>query len=329
MVKTPLARLQRVDLRECWQDEARDFTPWLAQQENITLLGEALGMELEVQSTEQNVGPFSADILCKELDTGHTVLVENQLEKTDHNHFGQILTYAAGLEAAAIIWIARNFTDEHRAALDWLNRVTNESVDFFGLEVELWRIGDSALAPKFNIVCQPNDWRRRVAPPPDLTELQRLRLEYWAAYGEFLRSKGYPKIPKPYQQSWVTHSLGKSGFYLASAVSTYSIEKKRNVPEVRMDFVIDHQLGSSFYYPRLEEQREAIEAEVGEHLLWHNPANTRLCRIYASKPADFRDRDDWQQQFEWMHGHLLKFQDVFGPRVRALTAETPPKEGEQ
>src|SRR3954454_8795457 len=152
MNKPQLGRLQRVSVRDYWLDEAREFTPWLAQEENIALLGETIDLELEVEAQERNVGPFRADILCRDTITGHFVLIENQLERTDHIHLGQLLTYAAGLEAVTIVWVARQFTEEHRAALDWLNGITNTTINFFGLEIELWRIGNSDLAPKFNAV---------------------------------------------------------------------------------------------------------------------------------------------------------------------------------
>lgn len=160
--KSSLGRLVRADLRDAWLGEATDFTPWLAHPDNIALLGETIGIELEVESQEKNVGPFRADILCRDTIDNHYVLIENQLERTDHGHLGQLLTYAAGLEAVTIIWVASRFTDEHRAALDWLNNATTSGFNFFGLEVELWRIGDSALAPKFNVVSQPNDWTKTV-----------------------------------------------------------------------------------------------------------------------------------------------------------------------
>jgi hypothetical protein len=134
---TPLGRLERADLREVWLSEAGDFTPWLAREENVALLGDAIGLELEVEAQEKDVGPFRADILCKDTATANWVLVENQLERTDHGHLGQLLTYAAGLQAVTIVWIAQRFTEEHRAALDWLNEITDDRFNFFGLEIEL------------------------------------------------------------------------------------------------------------------------------------------------------------------------------------------------
>ena len=153
-----LGRLERVDLRKIWPDEAQDFTPWLAKKENLALLDETLGLELELEETEQSVGAFSADIVCRDAASESLVLIENQIEPTNHTHLGQTLTYAAGLDAVTIIWIASKFRDEHRAMLDWLNEKTEAQLSFFALEIELWRIGNSAPAPKFNIVARPNDW---------------------------------------------------------------------------------------------------------------------------------------------------------------------------
>lgn len=158
-----LARLEPVvDLQTVWKNEAQDFTPWLAREENLALLGETIGMELEFEAQEKDVGPFRADLLCRDTVTNELVLIENQLERTNHTHLGQLVTYAAGLGARTIVWIADRFRDEHRAAMDWLNENTKEDINFFGLEVELWRIGNSAIAPRFNVISKPNTWTKRV-----------------------------------------------------------------------------------------------------------------------------------------------------------------------
>jgi len=125
-----LGRLEKIGLREVWLDEAADFTPWLARPENLRLLGETIGIVLECEAQEKEVGPFRADILCKDTTTGSWVLIENQLERTNHTHLGQLLTYAAGLDAVTIVWITQRFTEEHRAALDWLNEKTEEGINF-------------------------------------------------------------------------------------------------------------------------------------------------------------------------------------------------------
>ena len=187
-----LGRLERVELRVAWTSESGDFTPWLAQDENLKLLGNTIDLDLELEAQEKSVGPFRADILCKETTNGAWVLIENQLERTDHTHLGQLLTYAAGLEAVNIVWIAERFTEEHRATLDWLNEISDERFNFFGLEVELWRISDSPLAPKFNIVSKPNDWTKKISGAAthfrsaEVSERQQLWLEYWTEFHEYL-----------------------------------------------------------------------------------------------------------------------------------------------
>ena len=180
-----LGKLEKVDLRQIWQNEGQDFTPWLAQKENLELLGEVIGIELELEAQEKNVGPFRADILCKNTSDDSLVLIENQIERTDHKHLGQLLTYASGLQSVVIVWVASKFTEEHRKALDWLNEITDEKFRFFGLEVELWKIGNSSVAPKFNIVSQPNNWSKAVAQAAknldtqETSETKGLQYRYW------------------------------------------------------------------------------------------------------------------------------------------------------
>ncbi len=158
-----LGRIERVELRSIWTSEDKHFTPWLAQPENLKILEETLGIELELEAQEKYVGPFRADILCKNtVEKDSWVIIENQIERTDHKHLGQLLTYAAGLKASTIVWISAEFSEEHRATLDWLNQMADKSARFFGLEIELWKIGDLPAAPRFNIVCQPNDWETTV-----------------------------------------------------------------------------------------------------------------------------------------------------------------------
>ncbi len=324
MAKPALGRLERVDPHDYWKHEARDFTPWLAAEENICLLGETLGMELEVQATEQFVGPFRADILCKELASDHTVLIENQLEKTDHNHLGQILTYAAGLQAVTIVvtivWIAQRFTDEHRAVLDWLNQVTNETINFFGLEVELWRIGESVPAPKFNVVSKPNAWSKIGPRPGEFSELKQLQLEYWTAYGDYLRQKKYPNIPKPQPDNYLTHPIGRGGFWLAPQCSRAgSIQAKEPVTTLMLCIRLER---TKEYFDLLYEMRQDIEQEFGETLTWDRYDQGKASYVILRHPGDFQQRGDWPRQFTWYHDRLLRFQRIFGPRIKALALPT-------
>ena len=223
---TFLGRLDPVDLRKIWISEATSFTPWLARPENLAALGSVVGIDLELEAQERPVGPFRADILCKDRNTNAWVLIENQLERTDHGHLGQLLTYASGLDAVTIIWLAATFTEEHRAALDWLNKITDESFRFFGLEVELWRIGNSPAAPKFNVVSKPNAWSHsikegaRALEETELSETKVMQRAYWADLNDALKKYGGPISgnKKPQPQSWMTFPIGHSKIWLGAYV---------------------------------------------------------------------------------------------------------------
>jgi hypothetical protein len=331
-----LGRLQKVDLRDYWQSEAGDFTPWLAQAENIELLGEAIGIELEVEAQEKNVGPFRADILCKDTADDHWVLVENQLERTDHTHLGQLLTYAAGLNAVTIVWVSAQFTEEHRAALDWPNDITDDRFNFFGLEVELWRIGDSLAAPKFNVVSKPNDWTRSVSgaarsiSESPTTDTQQLQLDFWTGLLDHVRDRDFPlKTPKAYPQSWMWMGIGRTGFGLSGNVSTWSFEKGQyGQGEVRAELTIQHEDCIAFF-ELLRADISAIEAQFGEKLNWYSKEGVKTCRIYVIREADIQDRSVWPELYEWLRAKLAALRGVFRERVKALDAKDWRTEEEQ
>lgn len=326
-MKTPLGRMQAVELRDYWLSEAADFTPWLAETENIKLLGDAIGLELEVEAQEKDVGPFRADILCRDVATEQSVLIENQLERTDHGHLGQLLTYAAGLDAVTIVWVAAKFTDEHRAALDWLNEITADRFAFFGLEVELWRIGDGPAAPKFNVVSKPNDWTKVVrerANSIDRSELgatKKLQLEYWLAFGEYLKASGSRLVlsrPRPHQSVHVT--LGRSGIYLTAVASAYNTSLQSfEVGEVRAELGINGENAPALF-GLLKREKDRIEAEVGEPLVWYEPANAQRRKIQLIRKADIEARDTWGEQHAWLREKLEKLDVAFRQRVRKLDA---------
>ena len=160
---------------------------------------------------------------------GTGVLIENQLERTDHTHLGQLITYAAGLRAVTIVWVANSFTEEHRATLDWMNNITDTRFNFFGLEVELWRIGESPLAPKFNVVSKPNDWSKTVAEGasrPELNETQQLQLDFWTEFRTYAIEHAVSIKPiKPLPQTWMGLAVGRSGFRLAAIASLWNSER--------------------------------------------------------------------------------------------------------
>jgi hypothetical protein len=329
-----LGRLERVNLRDVWQKEAEDFTPWLAKEENVTLLGDAIGLDLEVEAQEKDVGPFRADILCKDTATGSWVLIENQLERTDHTHLGQLLTYAAGLQAVTIVWIAERFTEEHRAALDWLNEITDDRFNFFGLEIELWRIGTSPIAPKFNAVCKPNDWSKTVAAgaaqveKESLTDAKKLQLEFWTAFRTNVEENGKRIKPtKPLPQHWMNIALGRSGFKLAAIASLYdSVAETSESHELRAEVVLDGS-NSKPQFAALEAKKAEIEAEMGEPLTWHNPTGKRMCRIYLRRSATLTDRSQWPEYHVWLLGKLETLHKTFAQRVRQIDAAEAQLEG--
>ena len=315
-----LGRLEKVDLRNVWTSEASDFTPWLAREENLSVLADTLGIELELEAEEKAVGPFRADILCRDTGSNAWVLIENQLERTDHNHLGQLLTYASGLQAVTIIWIASRFTEEHRSTLDWLNRITDTGFHFFGLEVELWRIGESSPAPKFNIVSKPNDWSRSVAQAAramdetDLSETRIKQLEYWTAFHSALDEISGPVSGnrKPQPQSWMPYPIGKSGFHLSAAM----------IPEQRIQVqLVISGSDTVAFFSLLHREKVQVEQELGYSLDWDVKFNRKRQRIAVYDNADIGDKTDWPRQHDWLATRLNELHRVFANRVQALDAD--------
>lgn len=314
--KPTLGRLEKVDLTAYWQGEETDFTPWLAQVENIKLLGDTIGLELEVVAEEQRVGSFRVDLLCRDTATDRWVLIENQLEATDHLHLGQLVTYAAGLNAATVIWVASHFSAEHRAALDWLNQISQEEFNFFGLEIELWRIGDSAMAAKFNLVSQPNGWAKTVTKARDeeLTETQRQYLEFWSGLCQLLDQRGSIVKPgDPATKGVMGFAIGRAGFRLYATVD----------PEDQCLYAELHLSGEDAqpYFYLLEEDREQIEVEMGMPLTWDAQADNKDCSIYCTLPnANLAAQDQWTDYYQWLCLWLERFHEVFSERVKHLNA---------
>ncbi len=321
-----LGRLSKVDLRDTWKSEARDFTPWLAQEENLVLLGDVLGIDLELEAVEQSVGPFRADILCKDTLSEDWVLVENQLERTDHTHLGQLITYAAGLNAVTIVWIAARAAEEHRAACDWLNEITANEVRFFLLEVELWRIGDSPAAPKFNVVSKPNDWSRgaasgrKVIDDGALSPTRQMQRRYWESVEALVaQEKGpFPAVKAP-AQSWVWHGIGKTGVGLSMAQSTRG-------NWVRVEIYFSGKWAKSDF-AQLYAQKNPIEVAFGDALDWQELPDKQDCRICLTREnTDPANEEDWPRQHQWLVKHAIRLHDVFRPYIARIERENRPGE---
>jgi hypothetical protein len=315
-----LGRLEKItDLRDVWKTEAQDFTPWLAQEGNLAQLGETINLDLELEAVEKDVGPFRADILCQDTDDGSLVLVENQVERTDHTHLGQLLTYAAGLNTVTIVWIAKKFTDEHRATLDWLNEITGEKINFFGLEIELWRIGDSAIAPKFNVVSKPNDWTKgkgsssSVLKDAELSPTKTLQFDFWKSFREYvLENSALLRPRKANPCHWLNFGIGTSKAHISALLNTQDklISVCLNI-HCRDDRIAIFNL--------LEKDKEAIEQELGSSLLWEEKPEKKSSTIIIRNPKlDPNNRNTWGQQHQWMLEQLEKFREVFGSRIRKI-----------
>lgn len=274
-------------------------------------------MQLIVEATEKNVGPFRADIVAKDIQTNQFVLVENQLNKTDHLHLGQLVTYGAGLQAATLVWIAEEFTEEHRAALDWLNAHTEETVRFFGIVVQLWRIGNSLVAPKFTVSSQPNDWSRSVSTAArkvgfeDLSETRQLQLQYWTALREYLMEHSKVVRPqKPQAHNWTDFRLGRSGFHLSA-----SFNSREQHMTVALNISGPH---AKEHYFELYKVKQIIQTEVGVDLEWRELPENKWSWVVSSFSADPSDKLDWDVQHAKFHNLLEAFYRVFVPRIRNM-----------
>jgi len=316
MSTAPLGRLQKVELREAWPSEAQNFTPWLAQPVNLVLLGDTIGMTLEPEAREKFVGPFRADILCRDAMSGAYVLIENQLERTDHSHLGQLLTYAAGLDAAAIVWIAERFTDEHRAAMNWLNDKTPDDIGFFGLEIELWRIGTSDPAPKFNVVCRPNEWKKTLAAGRDTSEDKQFCWDYWAGVLEQLAPSGIlAPTAKPLRRRDTQFDVGWHAFFLKS----YFSRVKRSMAvwvSCRGPSGLDN-------YNQLRLHSSEIEKRFGSPLEWSpNELKNQGEVTFYIRGRDANDRTDWPEQHKLLAEKVAALYRAVQPFVERLDSQT-------
>ena len=218
-----LGKLFTVDLREIWKNEEYDFSSWLAEGENLAKLSDEIGIQIRLLEKEAEVGKYSLDILGEEEGTGRKIVIENQLEKINHDHLGKIITYAAGHDANIVIWIFKDITEEHRAAIDWLNENMGEDCLFFAIRIEAWRINDSDPAPKFQVVCKPNAWAKVVkhsAEGKGLGETDLKKLDFWTKLKSYAADKKVPLFRQtPAPQHWYNISIGSSEAHIVSSTA--------------------------------------------------------------------------------------------------------------
>jgi hypothetical protein len=319
-----LGKLEAYPVREVWPDEAKAFTPWLADPQNLPLLGEAVGLSLTPLGIEQAVGPFYADIVCTASGPDgqeRRIVIENQFGRSDHAHLGQLLTYAAGVDAYAAIWIAEHFTDEHRAAIDWLNEGSESDREFWALEIEVWLIGDSRPAPRFNVVAAPNPVTKAAGGDPvELSDVRRDRLEFWQGFLQFIEEQGEAlTLRKPRPETVLFHSVGKGGIGLNFIYSDYDLAEQRYVGQdgqvvTRVELVL---FGASAFerFDALKRSQSEIEAQLSESsLVWYEEA-AKERKVFSQRLWSHGDEFERDALYAWLLAEVRRFEPVFMGRL--------------
>lgn len=305
-----LGKIIELDIRSVWAHEQYDFSKWLAEEENIRALGETLNLSLTDVNTEQFVGNYRCDIICKDELTGKSVLIENQLEQTNHDHLGKIITYASGLDASVVVWIVANARDEHASAVEWLNKHTDEEVSFFLIEVHAYKIGDSDPAPMFKIIEQPNDFVKTVkalAEKGELNESQKERLNFWTQFNDVIDERSRPfNKHKASTDHWYTVAVGSSRCYI-------SIDLVNKEHKIRIGLWIndDKKLFDYFY-----ENKAAIEEAAGAELDWDRLNNRKAAVICTTIPGlNFKKQENYHELMEKTIDTVIAMRTAFKPFI--------------
>ncbi len=301
-----LGKLKEVDLREAWPHEASHFTKWLSEETNLNLLGDEVALEIKLIKTEADVGDFSADILAEEENTGRKIIIENQLEITNHDHLGKLITYASGYNAGVVIWVVKDVREEHRKAVDWLNEHTDEDIEFYLVKIKVWQIENSPLAPKFEIISKPNDWAKTVKESVGQNQLTDTKLKQWEFWNQFKeyakKSNTKLRLQRTYPQHWTNISIGSSDAHLA-----LTLNSKENLFGVELYIPKNKEL-----YSQLFQHKNDIEKDLNEGSLeWMELPEKKASRVRVSYPGDFNEEGKWEVYFGWLLTVAEKFHKVF------------------
>lgn len=301
-----LGKMKKIkDLRSVWKNEPKNFSKWLSEEENLNLLGNEIGVDITLDQLESRVGDFSVDILATEVDTNKKIIIENQLEDTNHDHLGKIITYASGKNAEIIIWIVKRAREEHRKAIEWLNDNIDAKISFFLVEIELWQIDNSPLAPHFNVIERPNDWAKNVKNLESLSETKQLQYKFWQAFCDYAFKRDDMEREfsqrKTHPQHWYTLGVPGKQYTINTAVNT---QKK----QISVDIYIPND--KNFFHEILNEKQK-IENMFGRSLEWIEAGKD--CRIVAKKNVDIKnsfDNNNWNQLFDWLITTSLKMKEI-------------------
>lgn len=304
-----IGHLKEVNVRDLWKHEQYDFSKWLSKPSNIEYLNDILGLTLVDVDEEVYVGPYRCDLVAKDETSGIVVIIENQLESTNHDHLGKIITYASGLDAKFVVWIVKEAKEEHRAAVEWLNNNTRSDINFFLIEIHAYKIGDSDPAPKFEVVEKPNDFvkRGKSKNADELNKSQSERLIFWEEFNQVLAARGKPfNIRKATSDHWYDVAIGSSEAHIA-----ITLVNKEN----RMGFELYIQDNKELF-DSLYAQKEEIEAELGVPLEWNRLDGKKASRIIYSIPGlDFDDHSNYEELMNTAIDNAVKMRDTFKKRV--------------
>ena len=307
-----LWKLEKVQLREVWKHEALDFTNWVAKDENLALLSDEISIEIKLIKTEASVWWFNVDILAEEENTWRKIIIENQLEQTDHKHLWQVLTYASWVDAEFIIWIVEEVREEHKQAIDWLNEHTDEKINFFIIKMELWKIWESNIAPKFNIISKPNDWSKLIkslsSETKELSDTKLNQMEFWNNLKNYFNEKWTQlSMRKARPQHWYDLSLWSSSSHISLTVNSQNDLLWAEI------YISD----SKDLFDYLYEQKEEIEKELGFEMEWDRLEWKKGSRIKFWKDnCNFKNKDEWENFFEWFYQITPKLYKVFKKHIK-------------
>lgn len=301
-----IGKLKEIDLRNLWKHEQYDFSDWLSKKENIEILNEILGLTLVDISKEVYVGTYRCDLVAIDESSKIKVIIENQLESSNHDHLGKIITYASGLDAQVVVWIVKQAKEEHKSAIEWLNNNTNSNINFFLIELHAYKIGDSLPAPYFEIVEEPNDFIKNNKIngfKGELNKSQSEKLKFWTRFNEILIDKGKPfNVRKATTRQWYDIAIGSSSSHI-----TLELITKEGYIRIGLYITDDKE-----YYDKLFENRKEIEEMLGYTLEWQRECSGNVSRIkYNLVGLDYSNYASYDELISKSIDIATKMQKVF------------------